>query len=163
MKTKFGGTVALFLTVLITAGFLLGGCGSGGGGGGGGSDLISSGSGNVALLLADGPADDYCNILISVTKVLLIPSDRNPKRSPVVIFESDEGYEVDLLDLRDQDFLLTIKKRVPAGWYSKIRLEVKDIRSECGPCNDFKLPSNRIDLNPRGDFQVRSGKTLAIR
>jgi hypothetical protein len=164
MKTQFGRIGPLFLTVLIIAGFLLAGCGSGGGGG---SDAVSSssgsGSGNVALLLADGPADDYDGIWISVTKVLLIPSDSNQNTSPVVIFESDEGYEVELLDLRDQDFLLTIKKRVPAGWYSKIRLEVKDIWSEGGPCDDFKLPSNRIDLNPREDFLVRSGETLAIR
>jgi len=50
MKAKFGGPVALFLTVLITAGFLLGGCGSGGGGDGG-ADFFSggAGSGSVAL------------------------------------------------------------------------------------------------------------------
>ena len=73
------------------------------------------------------------------------------------------GHEINLLELRDEDFLLTLKKRVPAGWYSKIRLEVKDTWAECGPCDDFKLPSNRIDLNPRGEFQVRSGQTLSIR
>ena len=162
MKTKFGGTVALFLTVLISAGFLLGGCGSGGGSDFDSSDS-SSGSGNVALLLADGPADDYDKIWISVAKVLLIPSDRNSNRSPVVIFESDEGHEINLLELLDEDFLLTVKKRVPAGWYSKIRLEVKDVWSEGGPCDSFKLPSNKIDLNPRGDFEVSSGETLAIR
>ena len=161
MKTKLGGIVALFLTVLIAAGFLLGGCGSGGGG----SDSFSSssGSGNVALLVADGPADDYDEIWICVTKVSLIPSDKNPNRSPAVIFESDKCHEINLLELRDEDFLLTVKKRVPAGWYSKIRLEVQDIWAEGGPCVDFKLPSNRIDLNPRDDFAVRSGKTLSIR
>lgn len=38
MKTCLGGSVTLFLTLLITAAFLLGGCGvSGGGGGGGGT------------------------------------------------------------------------------------------------------------------------------
>ena len=36
MKPKFGGSIALFLTVLIASGFLTGGCGVGGGGGGGG-------------------------------------------------------------------------------------------------------------------------------
>jgi len=149
----------------MAAALLLAGCG--GGGGGGGSDDFSSGSssgsGNVAILLADGPADDYDKIWISVTKVLLIPSDKNPNRSPVVIFESDEGHVVDLLDLRDEDFLLTVKKRVPAGWYSKIRLEVKDVWAEGGPCDSFKLPSKKIDLNPQGDFAVKSGVTLAIR
>jgi VWFA-related protein len=35
MQPKFGGSLALFLTLLITAAFLIGGCGVGGGGGGG--------------------------------------------------------------------------------------------------------------------------------
>ena len=73
----------------MAAVMMLAGCG---GGGGGGSDGISSdsssGSGNVALLLADGPADDYCTIWMSITKVLLMPSDKNSNPSPVVIFES---------------------------------------------------------------------------
>jgi len=160
MKTKFRGILALFVAVLFSAGFFLVGCG----GGGGSANLeASSGGGNVALLLADGPADDYEEIWLSVTKVLLMPADKKPGQSPVVIFESAEGHEVNLLELRDEDFLLTVKKRVPAGWYSKIRLEVKDIWSEGGPCDSFKLPSNKIDLNPRGAFEVKSGETLAIR
>jgi hypothetical protein len=167
MKTKFGVAIALFVTVLITAGFLLGGCGSGGGGGGSDSVSGSAGSGSVALLLADGPADDYDSIFITVCKVSLIPAENNPNQSEVVIYESDECFEVDLLELRDEDFLLTVKKRVPAGRYSKIRLEIDDIRSEGGPCDEnnkyFKLPSGRIDLNPQEDFWVRSGETLAIR
>jgi hypothetical protein len=172
MKTFFKSARSIFLIALFAASVILVGCGSSGGGGSsasGGSGGNDSGSGspslsgNVALLVTDGPADDYAKIWISVTKVLLIPSDRNPSRSPAVIFESDVGYEIELLDLRDQDFLLTVKKRVPAGWYSKIRLEVRKIWSEGGPCNSFKLPSNRIDLNPRGDFEVRSGETVTIR
>jgi hypothetical protein len=164
MKTFFKSAGSTLLLTLMVAAIMLAGCGGGGGSDGTSSSSGSSaGSGNVALFLADGPADDYLKIWISVTKVILIPSDRNPNRSPVVIFESDEGYEVELLDLRDQDFLLTVKKRVPAGWYSKIRLEVNDIWSEGGPCDYFKLPSNKIDLNPRGNFEVRPGETLAIR
>ena len=42
MKTYFGGSVALFLTLLITTAFLTGGCGVSGGGGSGGG----AGSGN---------------------------------------------------------------------------------------------------------------------
>lgn len=164
MKTLWKWAGSILLITLLASSIMVTGCG---GGGGGGSDDLgsggSSGSGNVALYLADGPADDYDEIWINVTKVLLIPSNRNLNRSPVVIYESVEGHEVNLLDLRDEDFLLTIKKRVPKGWYSKIRLEVKEIWAEGGPCATFKLPSNRIDLNPRGDFEVRSMETLAIR
>ena len=164
MNTGIRSNGSAFLLITMIAAMMIAGCG---GGGGGGSDDFSagssSGSGNVAILLADGPADDYNEIWISVTKVLLIPSEKNPNRSPVVIYESDEGHEVNLLELRDEDFLLTVKKRVPAGWYSKIRLEVKDVWAEGGPCDSFKLPSNRIDLNPRGDFELSSGETLSIR
>jgi hypothetical protein len=163
MKTLFKSVGSIFFITLFAAASILGGCGGGGGGSGDFSSDSSSGSGNVALLLADGPADDYDEIWIKVTKVLLIPSNKNSNRSQVVIFESDEGHDVNLLELRDEDFLLTIKKRVPAGWYSKIRLEVKEIWAEGGPCNTFKLPSNRIDLNPRGAFEVRARETLAIR
>ena len=163
MKTYLKSASLILITTIIAAALIMTSCG----GGGGGSDNLgsdgSSGSGNVALFLADGPADDYDEIWISVTKVLLIPSNRNPNQSSVVIYETVEGHEVNLLDLRDEDFLLTIKKRVPAGWYSKIRLEVKEVWTEGGPCATFKLPSNKIDLNPRGDFEVRSKETLAIR
>jgi len=161
MKNK--KNIVFILLILVLTTFIFSSCGSGGGGVTDSGSGSLFGSGNVALFVADGPADDYSNIWIIVTKVLLIPSDINPNRSPVVIFESDVGHKIDLLDLRDQDFLLTVKKRVPAGWYSKIRLEVKDIWCEGGPCDTFKLPSNKIDLNPRDDFAVRSGATLAIR
>jgi hypothetical protein len=164
MKIFLKSASVILITTIIAAALIITSCG---GSGGGGSENLgsdgSSGSGNVALLLADGPADDYDEIWISVTKVLLIPSNQNPSRSPVVIYETVEGHEVNLLDLRDEDFLLTIKKRVPAGWYSKIRLEVKEVWSEGGPCATFKLPSNKIDLNPSGDFEVRAKETLAIR
>lgn len=163
MTTLLKRSGILFYLALAAAALILASCG-----GGGGSEGISSGSasgtGNVALLLTDGPAD-YDNIWISVTKVSLIPADRNPNQAPVVIFESANGHEVELLELRDQDFLLTVKKRVPAGWYSKIRLEVNDIQAEGGPCADLelKLPSGKIDLNPQGEFEVRTGQTLSIR
>ena len=65
MKMKFRAILAFFITALITAGFLLGGCGSGGGGGGG-SEFFSGGggSGSVALFLADNPSEDYQNIFL---------------------------------------------------------------------------------------------------
>ena len=166
MKSKLWPMVVLFLTASLTAGFVLGGCGGDGGSGGGSSS--TAGSGTVALFLADGPEDDYDSIFITVCKVSLIPPENNPNRSEVVIFESDECFRVDLLELQNEDLLLTVKKRIPAGFYEKIRLEIDDIRAEGeGPCasNDkyFKLPSGKIDLNPRGGIFVKSGQTLAIR
>jgi hypothetical protein len=163
MHTFFKSARSILLITLFAAWIMLLSCGSGGGGGGGVSSESPATGGNVAILVEDGPADAYAKIWISITKVTLLPSDINPYQSPVVIFESAEGHEIELLDLRDQDFLLTVKKSVPAGWYSKVRLEVKDIWSEGGLCDYFTLPSSRIDLNPRGNFEVRDGETLTIR
>lgn len=171
MKTKYGGTVALFLIGFVTAGFLLGGCDSGGGGGGGGeSGIVSggSGSGSVALLLADHPADEYASIFLCITRVILIPSRGNS----YVLFESDgpDGYSVDLLKYREKDFLFTVRDDVPEGFYKKIRLEISKVtaRAKPGlnpvPCEtNIKLPSGKVDLNPRGGFWVKSGKVLSIR
>lgn len=160
MRDRVLPTILLLLlfTMAIT-GFLMS-CGGGGGTSGG-----SSGTGSVALLLADGPADDCDNIWIWVTEVSLIPKGN---RAPVVIFQSPSGEKIDLLELRDEEFLLTVKRDVPAGVYEKIRLRVSEIIAEGDPskvpCTDIeiKLPSGKIDLNPREPFRVIPNKTLSI-
>lgn len=140
--------------------------GGGGGssvGGGGGS---SAGPGTVAVLVGDALTPDYEHVYVYITKVSLIPSPGTAP-GPVVIFESSDpaGHQIDLLAYRDEDFLLGIKHAVPAGRYEKIRLEVASVEAEGGPCELelIKLPSGKIDLNPRGGFEVRSGESLAIR
>ena len=136
----------------------------GGGGGSGTSSSSSASTGSVAVFLADGPADEYDHIWITVNEVTLIPSEGEH----VVIYQSSEGYELDLLAYRDEDFLLTMKREIPAGTYEKIRLKVSKVRPECRdpencPCEEMKLPSDKIDLNPREKFEVEPGETLAIR
>jgi hypothetical protein len=148
-----------FATIVATGG--------GGGGGGGGSSSSSSGPGSVAVLVADGPADDFDSITICVSEVSLIPPEESG-RSPVVIFRTDppDCHEINLLEYRDRDFLLTLNRRVPPGTYAKVRMKVEDIVSQGGPCGsgwDIKLPSGRIDLNPRQLFEVRSGEILSVR
>jgi hypothetical protein len=115
----------------------------------------------VSLLLTDGPAEEFEEIILWVTEVSLIPVAGNP----VVLYHSQKGWEVDLLELRDEDFLLTVKKGVPAGLYEKIRLRISGIEAEGGPCTDMdiKLPSGKIDLNPRGAFEVIPDGVLSIR
>ena len=150
----------LLLAICVAMGFLLAGCGGGGGTSGG-----SSGTGSVALLLADGPADDCDHIWIWVTEVSLIPKGN---RAAVVIFQSPSGEKIDLLELRDEEFLLKVKRDVPAGVYEKIRLRVAEITADGGtnevPCTniEIKLPSGKIDLNPREPFRVIPNKTLSI-
>lgn len=125
-------------------------------------------SGTVALFMKDGPID-YDEIWITVTKVALIPSDDDEGSGdgPVVIFESAEGEEIDLLSYQEEPYLFLVDGDVPAGDYAKIRLWVKDIQPVGeGPCEneyiEVKLPSGKIDLNPQGGFTVVPGEALAI-
>jgi hypothetical protein len=141
-------------------------CGGGGGSAGGTSNAAPS-SGSVAVLLADGPLDDLAALNLLITKVSLLPAGNGRE---VVIYENGSGLEVDILQYRDVDYMLTLKQDVPAGRYEKIRLEIADVTAEAkkgaeGTCAELeiKLPSGKIDLNPRGGFTVAGGETLAIR
>ena len=150
--------------------------GGGGGGGGGGVGTSSGGTGSVALYVADAPTDLYDHIYIWITRVELLPMDGGGN-APVVIYRSPpplnsepEGCKIDLLNHRDgEDFFLTLKPNVPAGWYDKVRLYVSNIESvgegtcDLGLDDNIKLPSGKIDLNPRGPFEVKKGEALAIR
>ncbi|MFZ1984440.1 MAG: DUF4382 domain-containing protein, partial [Desulfatitalea sp.] len=134
-----------------------------------GEAASSSDTGNVALMLTDGPADDYDHIWIKISRAELLPSDSG---SQVVIFDPDEPVEYDLLNLRpeeegDAGALLTLTA-VPVGAYSKIRLEVESVRGVkialdgSIETTEFRLPSGKIDLNPRGSFQVTADITIAV-
>lgn len=162
--------VLVLLALLVPLAALLTSCGGGSGGSStGGTSSGTAGTGSVAVLLADGPADDYDHIYIWVTEVSLIPAAGSA--APVTIFQTSKiedghrGHKVDLLEYRDEDFVLTVKRDVPAGKYAKIRLEISHIKTEGGPCDDqwIKLPSGKIDLNPREPFFVIKGGTLSIR
>jgi hypothetical protein len=159
-------TVLLFL--LLPVALFLVGCG---GGGGGSSSSYTSGSGAVAVYIKDAPIDDYAELWVSLEEVSLIPPDGS-EQPPVVIFNSEDanGYSINLLDLRDQELLFTVKESVPAGIYEKIRLRIIDIDPVPKPdvtaaCEDMeiKLPSGKIDLNPKGEIEVKPGQTLSIK
>jgi len=158
------------LTIVVVAGLAsMIATGGGGGGGDGGGVSSSGGTGSVALYVADGPADSYEHIYIWIIRVELLPA-AGSGGAPVLIYQSPskEGYKIDLLSYRDEDFFLTLKPNVPAGWYEKVRLYVADIQSVGGTCDlglddNIKLPSGKIDLNPRGPFEVKKGEALAIR
>jgi hypothetical protein len=168
MKRNFILGMAVFLIALLTAGISLISCG--GGGGSSGVTTSSTGTGSVSVLLADSPTDEYQNIWIRIHEVSLIPVNDG---APVVIFQSTDGLRVDLLEYQDEDYLLRVKRDVPAGQYSKIRLQVSDIEptpkdpTNPPPCAkldiDTKLPSGKIDLNPREPFTVSQGGNLSIR
>ncbi len=167
MKKRFYLCLVVFLIALLAAGILLISCG----GGGGGSSGVTSGSagvGSVSVLLADSPTDEYQNIWLTITEVSLIPVNDG---TPVVIFQSATGIKVDLLEYQDEDYLLAVRRDIPAGQYSKIRLKVSAIEvtpkdpNNPPPCTslDIKLPSGKIDLNPRESFTINKGGNLSIR
>jgi hypothetical protein len=135
-------------------------------GGGGGAGATGGETGTVGVLLTDGPTDRFCSIMLLVNSVTLLSDDEQ-----VTIFEGSR--RVDLLDLRDNTELITVGRRVPAGTYSKIRLGIDDeqvrLFEECdedgtpsGEPKIARLPSGKIDLNPRGDFRLRAGALMLI-
>ena len=135
------------------------GCGGGSSGGGAASAVQT---GEVAVLIADGPADEYDAILIDVSEVSLLPAGGG---DPIVLFRADPPVELDLLDLRDEDFVLAVRDDIPAGTYAKVRLRVDDVRPVGGPCEDLvtRLPSGKIDLQPDGPIVVGAGETIFLR
>lgn len=137
-----------------------------GGGGGSSSDstlVIGATSGTVSIVITDGPSDEFSEILVTVTCARLLGDD-----GQVTIFEGDETF--DLLSLRDTTKLLAVHTDVPAGRYSKLRLCVRQIelikRNREGDVTErafSKLTGNgKLDLNPRGDFDVDPGQSLMI-
>ena len=90
------------ILALVAAVGLVGSCGGGGGGGSSSSTGVGSGgTGSAAVLLADGPAEDYDHLWMSVLEVTLLPQDGSGL-DPVTLFRSSDpdGYEFDLLDER---------------------------------------------------------------
>lgn len=161
MKKASNLHVIRFLMVLLVALMTaLAGCG---GGGGGESSPAAAQTGTVAVFVKDGPAEQFEHIWVTITQVELLPVSG----SPVVIYDNPSGCRIDILDHRDEDFLLKIHRSVPAGQYSKIRLLVTDIdlmpASGSTIVTDVKLPSGKIDLNPQGPFTVAPGGTLTVR
>ena len=148
---RYVSTLALCLVLIAT----WTGCGGGGDG--------SPSTGSVAVLLADAPTDDFDHIFVRIAEISLLPADDG---APVVVHREDGDIpEIDLLDLREEDLLLLVKHDVPVGTFNKIRLRIASIRVEGGPCADMRLvlPSGKIDLNPRGPFEVLANQTVSVR
>jgi len=169
MKNKTGILILSALLISSVSFMILYGCSGKGSGSGDYYGPLASAEGaygKVGVLITDGPADDYESINITIRSVSLIPAEGEDGKI-VSLFCSDdgEGYELDLLQYRDEDFLLTLNEEVPPGTYSKIRLEISSIEPVGGPCAELevKLPSGRIELNPRGPIVIEEGETLYIR
>jgi hypothetical protein len=143
---------------------------------GGGSDSSSADTGPtpqgpttgaVAVLLTDAPTDEFCQILATVDSIDLLSDTGGPTN----VFVGPET--VNLLDLRNYTDFFSIDPVVPVGSYSKVRMTLSDLALvQCDAAGvpepeamweHPRLPGNgKLDLNPRGTFQVVGGETLVI-
>jgi len=94
------------------------GCGADGGGGG----VALNGTGTVAVVVTDGPTDEFVKVFVTVARVDLL---REGGGRHGTIFEGEETF--DLLSFESVSAPFVIADDVPAGTYSKIRLELSDI------------------------------------
>jgi len=149
----------LAAAIVLAATLSLSACGGGSGGGGGAA------TGNVVVLFADGPTDQYERILVSITGITLIGAG-----GQVDIYDGPE-VTFDLLEMSDWDDL-AFNTKVLAGRYNKVRLvlsKVQLIDTDTDTDTDEivlldKLPANgKIDLNPRGPFEVSPDFTTVIK
>lgn len=151
-------TLALFSMVLVACG-------------GTGSTSDSAGNGSVGIVLTDGPTAGFAEVNVTITEVSLIPGDDSDNNGHVVIFQGEKS--VNLLSLTDFSELFAISNEVPAGRYEKIRLHLKQPngielvkKDNLGNVIERIYPNmsgnGKLDLNPRGHFQVVAGQTLYI-
>jgi hypothetical protein len=155
-----------------TAVLLLSACGGGGSSDGSGS-AIGGGNpptlttGTVAVLMTDAPTDAFCRIYATVESIDLLGTSGTPTN----VFVGPET--VDLLQMRNYTDFFAIDTAVPIGSYEKVRLTLSDLALvECDGAGNPeaevnwehpRLPGNgKMDLNPRGMFEVIGGETLVI-
>ncbi len=151
--------VGLFSIMLFT--LVLTACG--GGDGGSGSASLEGGTGNVALLLTDGPTDDFDEINITVIKAELFCDSGH-----ISIFEGEKTFN--LLNLADHGKIFAAGEGIPAGYCSKIRLTLTSIelvkKDDMGNILQQEYPSlpgnGKLDLVPRGSFHIAPGETIVI-
>ena len=157
---RLRGLAAWAAALVLTA------CGGGGGGGDEGPEVIVTPPdiaqvGSVAIFFTDGPTDDYDKVMVTVTSIEFLGDD-----GPVGIWSGEETF--DLLGLEHFSDLFTYEDNVPIGSYDKIRLRVSEltlVRGEGAAAEEIpvKLPANgKIDLNPRGSFDVPLGGVLLV-
>jgi hypothetical protein len=120
----------------------------------------------VGVLFRDGPTDAFCHIYAAVQRIDLLGT-----AGPTTIFTGPET--LDILALENYSDVLTVATDVPVGAYEKVRMTLSDLALvECDDAGNPepesgwehpKLPGNgKLDLNPRGEFQVVGGETLLI-
>ncbi|MCC5885628.1 MAG: DUF4382 domain-containing protein [Gammaproteobacteria bacterium] len=167
IRTFRAPILALMLSLLMA-------CGGGSGGGtvtapppvGDGGGNGSGGTGSLGLTIGDNPIEDFDEILVTVLSVSLLGNDND---EPLLLTE--ETFTFDLLALDAATELLVAADGVPAGDYSKIRLQLESIElrrlDEDGeldgePVQATLVANGKLDLNPRGQFTIQDGGALIV-
>jgi hypothetical protein len=128
---------------------------------GGSSSDAPSPTGQVAVILTDGPTDQYQRILISLTKFTLIGPGGH------VDLYSGPEITFDLLEMSEWGDL-AFNTKVLAGQYNKIRLqlsrvELVDMTNNESVVLDALPAGGKIDLNPQGPFDVSPDYTTVVK
>ena len=155
----FRTAIAICAAVLVITA-----CGGGGGGSNGGAAPVANNppapvaQGGLTLQLGDNALDGLKAVIITISGVILIGEDGQTE-----LTLEEVPTEIDLLALQNLTETL-FDGDVPAGDYSKIRLEVDELRViEADDTSvPVQLPSGKIDLNPQGAFSVLPGEELVI-
>jgi len=140
-------------------------------GGGGGSAGVQGDAGTgpaashatVSVLITDAPTAGWDQAIATITSVELIGGS-----GKVSLFSGSRT--VDLLRLRDFSELFAVSDQVPAGSYSKIRLQLADLvlnrLDDGGHVVESTRPqlvgNGKIDLNPRGPFTLSGGDVIFV-
>ena len=152
-------TVSICLALLVAV--VLPSCNSSGG-----SSL--SGQGQLDVYLTDAPAclPDVQSVVVTITGVSVIPDDMDQETQegteappiPILNFPAT----LDLLQLTDGVTTLLASATLPAGVYSKIRLEISDavMTFTDGTSVDLKIDSHKVDVLLH--IQVAEGGTTTV-
>jgi hypothetical protein len=157
MHSRWFRPLALALSLFLVA------CGGSGGDGGNNGGMATPQVASVSLLITDAPVGRWDQAIATITSVQLIGNGE-----PVVLFEGSEA--LDLLKLADFSELFASSDNVPAGHYSKIRLQLSDLvlrdLDDQGALVEEQHPkivgNGKIDLNPRGPFDLAPGDIVFV-
>jgi len=137
-----------------------------------------------AALAAAIPADVMAaaapdaQLLITVTSVELKGNDGDQSIFSALDADPPEPVIIDLYELKDSLELFFVNESVVPGTFNKIRLYISNV-VRCEPalpasesasesafeeadCDDVKLPSNKIDFNPRESFTLAAGDVVLV-
>ncbi len=149
-----------YSVLLLAVSMVLSSCGGGGGSGGDSTNAGSTAPATVGLVFTDASSDDWDKALATITSVTLI-SDGGHEQ----IFSGEK--EVNLFALREHVKLFLVKHGVKPGFYSKIRLHIKKLvlieenpDGTIAKMQDVKVPSGKVDLNPRDTFYIAPGAVV---